>query len=277
MNLIDTMVALANSSTSRVDLVVKGLKDGLPRGWFFDRTAAKFLSDRQSEVYSSDALRALAAPGSEQTYTLVPAGCGRRIGIDRDADGYLDRDELDFGSDPANPLSLATNTPPALNGPSGKLLATKGQILTLRFTATDADIPAQRLTFSLGPGAPTGTSINATNGVFTWPVPSSAGVSTNTITVIVSDSGKPSRTDSRSFDAIAIDSIVGSLRFNSNSAAISWNTIAGLSYRLQYKNDLDDVVWTDLPEMVASNTTLTAADLLSPTNKSRFFRINAYP
>jgi hypothetical protein len=35
----------------------------------------------------------------------VPAGTGHRIGIDRDGDGYFDQDELDAGSDPANPLS----------------------------------------------------------------------------------------------------------------------------------------------------------------------------
>src|SRR5262249_14448473 len=33
-----------------------------------------------------------------------PPGSGRRIGIDRDGDGFLDGDELDAGSDPANQL-----------------------------------------------------------------------------------------------------------------------------------------------------------------------------
>jgi len=34
-----------------------------------------------------------AANGSELTYTCVPPGAGRRIGIDRDLDGVLDGDE----------------------------------------------------------------------------------------------------------------------------------------------------------------------------------------
>ena len=103
--LIDSMVALALSSTSRVDLIVKGFKAGLPRGWFFDRSSGSLLSDRQAEIYTTNTVRALAAIGSEQTYTLVPRGLGKRLGIDRDGDGYFDRDELDFGYDPANPLS----------------------------------------------------------------------------------------------------------------------------------------------------------------------------
>jgi hypothetical protein len=42
-------------------------------------------------------------PRHEITYTCVPVGSGRRIGIDRDEDGVLDGDEADAGSDPANP------------------------------------------------------------------------------------------------------------------------------------------------------------------------------
>jgi hypothetical protein len=110
LDLIDAMIALAASPISRVDLIVKGLKDNLQRGWVFDAGAQDFLSDRRAEIYSADALRALAAVGSEQTYTIVPRGSGKRMGIDRDGDGYLDRDELDFGSDPANPLSVPTNS-----------------------------------------------------------------------------------------------------------------------------------------------------------------------
>jgi len=43
-------------------------------------------------------------PRHEITYTCVPLGSGRRIGIDRDEDGVLDGDEAQAGSDPADPL-----------------------------------------------------------------------------------------------------------------------------------------------------------------------------
>lgn len=275
--LIDAMIALAGASTSRVDLVVKGFKGGLPRGWLFDTNSGNFLSDRQAEVYSPDALRALAAPGTEQTYTLVPRGTGRRIGIDRDADGYLDRDELDYGSDPADPLSLATNTPPIVSGPTGNVLATKGRLLALTFTATDTDIPAQQLAFSLAAGAPAGCSINTTNGILSWLIPGSPGLATNTIKVIVTDSGKPPKTNSITFKVIAIDSIVASLAPAGNSASLSWNTVPGLTYRLQYKNDLADPAWINQPEVLATTTNLSAVDSGMATNKTRFYRISARP
>ena len=108
VTLIDSMIALATSSTSRVDLVVKGWESGLPRGWFFDSTRSLFQSDRQAETETATALRALAGLGSEQTYTLVPRGTGRRIGIDRNADGFLDRDALDFKVTAFNVTSSGT-------------------------------------------------------------------------------------------------------------------------------------------------------------------------
>lgn len=106
--LIDSMVALAQSSTSRVDLVVKGFEKGVPRGWFYNRTNSTFQSDLQSETETPAALRTLAAIGSEQTYTIVPRGAGTRIGIDRDADGTFDRDEIN-----STKLQIAMTT----NGP----------------------------------------------------------------------------------------------------------------------------------------------------------------
>jgi DNA-binding beta-propeller fold protein YncE len=275
--LIDSMVALANASTSRVDLVVKGMSGGLARGWFWDRVTGKFLSDRQSETYTTTALRALAAVGSEQTYTVVPRGTGRRMGIDRDADGYLDRDELDFGSDPANPLSLATNTPPHLAGGTNLILL-KGRPATINFTATDSDIPAQVLTFSLGANAPPGASISPTNGTFAWIPSGPPGAMTNSVTVIVTDNGKPNKSDSKTITLIAVDLNVSSLNSTTNGTTLGWNSISGLNYRLQYKNNLTDAVWTDLPgDVTGTGNTVLKTDATSGTNSTRFYRILALP
>lgn len=100
--LFDAMLALAHSPTGRVDLIAKGMKEGLARGWFYDRTLDLFQSDRQQETVSADGLLALAGPGNEMTFTVVPRGSGIRLGIDRDLDSLLDRDELDAGTNPAD-------------------------------------------------------------------------------------------------------------------------------------------------------------------------------
>ena len=90
------------------DLVVKGTLDGEERGGLFTLPAGMFQLDRATDELLSDAqLRVLGSlPGAAMTYTCVPPGSGERIGLDRDEDGFYDRDELDAGSDPANPASF---------------------------------------------------------------------------------------------------------------------------------------------------------------------------
>ena len=101
---INQFVTIASGANSP-GLIVKGRVGGQARGWMLQ--GGSFRSDRASEpTLTAAALLALAASGSELTYTLVPAGSQTRLGVDRDLDGFFDRDELDHGSDPANPASI---------------------------------------------------------------------------------------------------------------------------------------------------------------------------
>ncbi len=110
--LLDQYATLADSGA--VDLVAKSLTSTLARGWHYSG-GGQWQSDRLDETRTTSALRALAAVGSEVTFTLVPDGTGNRIGIDRDEDGFLDRDEIDAGSDPADASSTPNSCPADLN------------------------------------------------------------------------------------------------------------------------------------------------------------------
>jgi len=102
---IDLLVARAKKG--ECDLIVKGNSGGAPRGWI-RLSSGKFRSDRVLEgPVSETQLRSLVSgPGTELTFTCVPPGEGFRSGIDRDLDGFLDGDEIDAGSDPADPDSV---------------------------------------------------------------------------------------------------------------------------------------------------------------------------
>lgn len=95
-------ITIANSNA--VGLVCKGRLGGEDRGWVYVG-GNTFLADRIGETIAPTSLRTAATAGGELTFTLVPAGTQRRIGVDRDADGYLDGDERDSGSDPASTAS----------------------------------------------------------------------------------------------------------------------------------------------------------------------------
>jgi YVTN family beta-propeller protein len=95
--LINSMVTRAQSSTSRVGLIVKGVVNGQQRGYVYQRTSGQFKPDRASEAeLSAASLLALAHPGGRLTYTVVPRIQEARMGIDRDENGVLDRDQADI-------------------------------------------------------------------------------------------------------------------------------------------------------------------------------------
>jgi YVTN family beta-propeller protein len=102
LTLLTTMQTLAD--TGKVGLVVKGRQAGLARGYVY-LGGGLLQSDRAQERIAIAALQAAAGTGNELTWTIVPRGTQTRMGVDRDLDGCLDRDELDGGSDPADPAS----------------------------------------------------------------------------------------------------------------------------------------------------------------------------
>jgi DNA-binding beta-propeller fold protein YncE len=82
------------------DLVVHGMVRDAPAGFLFLTTTGQFAPDRARGRILSDArLRALGADGP-LTFTAVPRGNGRRIGLDRDQDGVLDGDQYDCRTPP---------------------------------------------------------------------------------------------------------------------------------------------------------------------------------
>ena len=99
------------------DLVVKGVISGEARGFLYDPASDRFDSDRAADAPLTDAaLRALVDTASESlTYTCAPPGSGTRMGLDRDEDGFFDSDEVDAGSDPADPSSIPGGGPTPTN------------------------------------------------------------------------------------------------------------------------------------------------------------------
>ena len=77
------------------------------------------------------------------------------------------------------------NQAPVLDGIGNKAV-NEGSALSFTATASDVDVPAQTLTFSLGPGYPTGASITS-GGAFTWTPTEAQGPGSYPVTVIVSD------------------------------------------------------------------------------------------
>jgi hypothetical protein len=58
------------------------------------------------------------------------------------------------------------------------------------------------------------------------------------------------------------------------SVTLTWNTVAGRTYRVQYKSDLSDPSWTDLAgDITAEATTAIKADGSINGARQRYYRI----
>ncbi len=106
---IATITALtAQANGAKCDVIVKGVVSGVTKGYVWDVATARFDPDTLAETPLAESnLRSAVGAGDLITYTGVPPGAGRRLGIDRDRDGFLDRDESAGGTDPASPNSNA--------------------------------------------------------------------------------------------------------------------------------------------------------------------------
>lgn len=153
-------------------------------------------------------------------------------------------------------------------------LLTLGRTLTSVVSATDADQPPQVLTFSLGANAPVGAALQP-DGRFAW-TPSALGL--YSVTVRVTDDGSPRLSDERTFQVSVVAADGPRLlhaAVSASSLSISWQADAGVSYQVQYKDDLNDAVWLNAGPPLTGAAATPLTDLLTVTNTQRFYRIMA--
>jgi len=102
---INLFIAQAKVTIPRekCDLIVKGVVEGLSRGYLMNADG-NYQSDIKSEVLTDSELRDLVINNNQTlTFTCVPPGSGIWMGIDRDEDGLFDRDEIIAGTNPLKP------------------------------------------------------------------------------------------------------------------------------------------------------------------------------
>jgi len=163
------------------------------------------------------------------------------------------------------------NTPPNIAPISDKFV-TLGQSLNFTVMASDTNVPAQTLTFSL-PNPPAGATIGAGNGLFNWtPTPGQAP-STNSITVRVDDNGAPPLNTTRAFTVFVLSAPRATVNLSGNILSIRFGTQAGRHYRVEYKTNLNAVGWTILQDNLnGTGGELTVNDNIT-ASPQRFYQI----
>ena len=167
-----------------------------------------------------------------------------------------------------------SNTPPVLGSIADQIVI-EGQLLLLNVTASDTDLPPQTLTFSLDSGAPAGAALNPVNGLFSWRPSSAQTLGTHLITVRVTDDGAPPMSATSAFLVrVAPRPQVTSIAPTANGGyAISFVAVPGKTYRMEYKDALDDSNWLPVDaDVVAVGESLTITDGLG-AGPQRFYRV----
>jgi Putative Ig domain len=153
-----------------------------------------------------------------------------------------------------------------------------GTALTVTNIATDADIPAQTLTYRMSAG-PAGATVNAATGVFSWRPTMTQAASTNLVTVVVSDNGMPSLSATQYFQ-ITVNSLskpsIDSLQFLTGHPTLTISGQLGPDYVVLVSTNLND--WQPTATNVSpASVPFQWSDTNSTAMPSRFYRIKLAP
>jgi len=168
-------------------------------------------------------------------------------------------------------IVLESNLPPVFPAIQSRVVHA-GAVVTFTNSATDPDLPANSLTFSLDPGGPLGATVSPT-GVFTWLTSDADANTTNQFTARVTDNGVPALEATQNFSVtVQPRPMLTSISAASDMVTLTWSAISGESYQLQSLQDVASTNWTDVGSSV-----LASGDSASQTNaldaQLRYFRV----
>jgi glucuronoarabinoxylan endo-1,4-beta-xylanase len=177
---------------------------------------------------------------------------------------------------PVLTYALPVNTPPTL-APIADQTIGVGVTLNITNSATDSDVPAQTLTFSLLT-APTNAAINANSGVLTWRPLVTQANTTNPFTVMVADNGTPSMSATQSF-VVAVSPLVqprfSTVSLSGGQLMLQVNGASGPDYQIQASTNF--VNWSAVFTTNAPPMPFVWTNSITNGPPNNFFRIRVGP
>jgi hypothetical protein len=169
----------------------------------------------------------------------------------------------------SNVVAPGSNTAPVL-APLGTHRLLLGQSLSLTAQAADADLPVQTLTFAVlsGPG---GLTVNPASGQIAW-TPGAGQLGTNLAIVTVADNGTPVMSATNTLTVlVGAQPRFGTqgIRVDQSQVQLTLTVLAGKTYRVEYKDNLNGA-WQTLGSVTAANETITFTDT---PRANRFYRV----
>jgi hypothetical protein len=177
----------------------------------------------------------------------------------------------------ASVAAVTTNTPPVLAAISNRTVGA-GVTLLVTNVATDADVPAQALAFSLLV-APGGAAINTNSGVISWrPSVALAGVTNNPFTVRVADNGVGNLAATQSFN-VTVNPLnkpqVTNVQMSNGVFVARISGDFGPDYTVQASTNL--TTWTMIFATNSPGLPFNWVDAAATNVPARFYRVQLGP
>lgn len=171
------------------------------------------------------------------------------------------------------------NTAPAF-GDIGTVTVAPGSLLVVHINATDADEPANELSFSLLPPVPSGAAIEAATGVFTWTPDNSFAETSNDVQIVVTDDGDPALSATGTLTVLVLglgdvfNADVLPMEEGGTNFVVRWNAEIGATYRVESVDILPGAEWSILPgDILATGVVAHKEDAESSEKEHRFYRV----
>lgn len=75
-------------------------------------------------------------------------------------------------------------------------------------------------------------------------------------------------------DATSSLKVLAAPESNGSSFSVRWSAVSGRTYRLQFKNSLDEINWSNVPgDVTATSITAVKLDSTATNPKARFYRV----
>jgi hypothetical protein len=153
---------------------------------------------------------------------------------------------------------------------------TAGATLNVAVSATDPNVPALPLTYSLLQ-APAGMTVNSASGLISWQPGLGQSLSTNTVVVQVSDNGFPPLLATRSFVVTVTTPPpprIFSPRFSGNTFSVQVSGAAGLNYIVQSATNLTAPInWKSVTTNALATPPFAFTDSDAAGSAQRFYRV----
>ena len=177
-------------------------------------------------------------------------------------------------------LNSPTNTAPYFFTNPPDVFLNPLATLTVTNAASDWDVPAQTLTYSII-NSLTGTNlatINPASGTITWTPDMSQNGLTNLLTTVVTDNGVPPKSTTNSFTVIVnVIPPFSSIIVNTNGVNFQWLAFTNEQFQIQWTTNLAPPSWTPFPDIITSTNGIFTFVDTNTTLLMKFYRLWLLP